>query len=106
MCRHATDSALRAGSIFRRLALKLRFSSSSLFCRDFAVQIRSENATIHVSMCHKRSGSAHFEKDFEISVIGYFEAFPWKTKTELRTAIFSECSETVPVGAFLFRGAL
>lgn len=37
-----------------------------------------------------------------MSVIGYFEAFPQKTKTELRTAILPEGGETIPVGAFLF----
>lgn len=37
-----------------------------------------------------------------MSVIGYFEAFPRKTKTELRTAILPEGGETIPVGAFLF----
>ncbi len=37
-----------------------------------------------------------------MSVIGYFEAFPQKNQTELRTATFPEGGENIPAGVFLF----
>ncbi len=37
-----------------------------------------------------------------MSVNGYFEAFPQKTQTELRTISFPEGGDDIPVGVFLF----
>ena len=69
--------------------------------RNFEVLLFSfENQMLAFSIA--KFETAPSEKDFKMSVIGYFEAFPQKTKTELRTAILPEGGETIPVGAFLF----
>ena len=37
-----------------------------------------------------------------MAVIGYFEAFPQKTETELRTVTFVEDGPGIPAGIYLF----